>query len=181
MAYRLTHNLKNILAVLLLSISLIVNANGQNDSTAAVNKGLGGHIKFGFNYHLQLQHIDVAPVIFYRLNDRVDVGVGLNYLYYYRNDKSENNSAFGTNIFTRVYFLKNFFLHLEYLYCNVPYRNDLNFEYRRVYITNLFSGLGYRQPITSKVDSYFLGLIDLTHRDESPYKNLIIVKLGISF
>ncbi|WP_028980112.1 hypothetical protein [Sporocytophaga myxococcoides] len=181
MAYRLTNNLKNILVILLLSISFIESAIGQNDSAASFNKGQRGHIKFGFNYHLQLKHIDVAPVIFYSLNNRVDAGVGLNYLYYFRNDDSENNSAFGTNIFTRVYFLKNFFLHLEYLYCNVPYRNDLNFEYRRVYITNFFSGLGYKQPITSKVDSYLLGLVDLTHRDESPYKNLIVIKLGISF
>src|SRR6478736_3667104 len=105
MAYRLTNNLRNILLILLLSISLIENVIGQNDSTAVIGKGSGGYIKFGFNYHLQLQHIDVAPVIFYRLNNRVDAGVGLNYLYYYKNDDSENNSAYGTNIFTRVYVL----------------------------------------------------------------------------
>jgi len=181
MTYCLINKLKNVLVVLFLSISARGNVFGQEDSIAAIDKGLKGHIKGGFNYHLQLQHVDVAPVIFYKLNNRVDAGVGLNYLYYYGKDHTENTSAYGTNFFTRVYLLKNLFLHLEYLYCNVPYRNDLNFEYHRVYITNFFSGIGYRQPLTSKVDSYLFALVDLTHRDESPYKNLIVVKLGISF
>ncbi len=181
MAYRVTNNLKNNLLILILSISFIGSAFGQNDSVVNINKSPGGNIKAGFNYHLQLQHIDVAPIIFYRLNKRVDAGIGLNYLYYMKSDNSESNSAYGTNIFTRIYFLKKFFLHLEYLYSNVPYRNDLNFEYRRVYIANFFSGLGYRQPLTSKVDSYLFALVDLTHRDESAYKNLVVVKLGISF
>lgn len=181
MAYHLTNNLKNILLIFVLSLSTLGCVFGQNDSIVNIDKGSGGNIKFGFNYHLQLQHIDLAPIVFYRINNRVDAGVGLNYLYYYRNNDSGNRRALGTNIFTRVYFLRNFFLHLEYLYCNVPYRNDLNFEYSRVYIANFFSGLGYRQPVTSKVESYIYGLIDLTHRDESPYKNLVVVKLGISF
>jgi len=166
----------------LLSVSLLAeSAFSQGDSIVSENNDGKRNIGFGFNYHLQISNLDVAPIVFYRLHKRLDVGLGLNYLYYYRKGERENTSAYGSNIFTRAYFVKDFFLHLEYLYSNVAYRNDLNFEFKRVYIANFFTGLGYRQPVTSKVDSYLSCLVDLTHRNESPYKNLIVVKFGMSF
>jgi len=182
MTYHLIPKLKEIFLILAFVLLSAGGVLAQEDSVGTGrDKDFKRNVKLGLNYHLQLHHIDVAPVAFYRLNNRVDAGVGVNYLYYYTKDEFKNTSAYGTNIFTRVYFLQNFFLHLEYLYCNVPYRNNLNFEYSRVYVTSFFSGIGYRQPVTSKVDTYLLGLVDLTHRDESPYKNLVVVKFGVSF
>lgn len=166
--------------VILFSLLSLHQVSGQQepDSDYNVNRGT---LKAGINYHLQIRHIDFAPVVFYRFNKGVEAGIGVNYLFNFSKDDLENTHVYGANVFARGYFLRNFFLHLEYLYTDVPYRNDLNFELRRVNIASFFMGLGYRQALTSKVDSYLFCLADLTYREESPYKNLLLLKLGLSF
>jgi hypothetical protein len=156
---------------------------GQNaeDSTHALKKNKLKYISPGFNYHLQISHIDVAPIISMRISSKVYAGGGINYLYYYRNSERVNKNSFGVNLFSRVFASKSLFAHVEYLYSNIPYRNKLIYEFDRVYVANVFIGGGYMQPISDSIRGYFTVLVDLTHSENSPYENKILFKAGLTF
>ncbi|MFN3404800.1 MAG: hypothetical protein ACK40G_11930 [Cytophagaceae bacterium] len=164
------------LVVLMLAIAINDIRAQDNSNCCSLSK-----VKIGLNYHLQLSHLDIAPVIVIPFSEKLHAGGGLNYLYYYRNSIRTNTSTIGFNLFTRIFPHKNIFTHLEYMYSNVAYRNEYVYEYSRVYIASLFAGGGYRQPFTDKLDGYLYLLADLTHRPESPYKNLLVLKAGITF
>jgi hypothetical protein len=135
----------------------------------------------GINYHLQISHFDFAPVIYYKIREKIYTGGGINYLYHFRNSQRKGKSSFGVNVFTRVFLHPNIFTHAEYLYADVAYLNQLVYEYYRVRKGDFFLGGGYRQPITEKTDAYLMILVNPNRTNESPYKNLILFKAGLSF
>lgn len=135
----------------------------------------------GFNYHLQVQHLDISPILAWNLTKRFQPGVGLNFLYYYRNSQYLHKTSYGVNLFARYYTTKSTFFHAEYLFANIPYRNELDYEYSRVYTADFFLGGGYRQPLSKKLYSYFTGLVNLTDKANSPFEDRILFKAGLTF
>lgn len=153
----------------------------QTASDTAVKPTVKEKISFGFNYHLQISHLDISPIVVFPLNKRVQVGFGLNYLYHYRNSTRVGKSSLGGNIFSRVFVHKNIYTHVEYLYSDVAYLNQLIYEFHRVKKADFFVGAGYRQPISDRTNGFLTLLVNLNHSEESPYKNLILLKAGITF
>jgi hypothetical protein len=154
----------------------------QNTSDTAANKKFSKeNISFGFNYHLQVSHLDIAPILVIPIKEKIYVGCGINYLYHYRNSLRKGKSSMGFNVFSRFFFMKNIYGHAEYLYSDVAYLNLLVYEYYRVRKADFFLGGGYRQPITDKTDAYLTLLVNLNHSAESPYKNTILFKAGLTF
>lgn len=135
----------------------------------------------GINYHLQISHIDFAPVLVFKNDTRFEPGCGLNYLYYYRNSIRKGKSSYGFNLFTRYYLFPHIFLHGEYLLSDVAYLNQLVYEYHRVRKADFFAGAGLKQPVTDKTDAYLTILVNVNHSPESAYKNLILFRAGITF
>src|SRR5690554_6123712 len=87
----------------------------------------------GINFHLQLSHLDLSPIFIFPLTEKIHLGGGINYLYYYRRGHERSGtSSYGLNLFSRYYITKHIFAHAEYLYFNTAYRNNLTFNYHRI-------------------------------------------------
>ena len=150
-----------------------------NDSVS--KKSFKKLIRPGFNYHLQISHLDIAPFVGIALTDRIQTGAGLNYLYHYRNSIRKGKSSFGFNLFSKVFITPRIFTHVEYLYSDVAYLNQLIYEYTRVRKADLFIGGGYIQPLSDNLVCYLMALYNINHSNESPYKNRVLIKAGIMF
>jgi hypothetical protein len=137
--------------------------------------------ELGLNYHLQISHADFLPVLNYKFNRYLDAGVGGQYVYYFRSTQRDGKSSYGFNVYSRIYPVKSLFVHAEYLYSNVPYINKRIYEFERVYVSNFLGGIGFRQPITDRVDTYFTGLFDFTHSENSVYGSKILFRIGVTF
>jgi hypothetical protein len=169
------------LLMVIIFCAFTATAFSQSTGDPTLKKISAQNISFGFNYHLQISHLDIAPVLILPVKEKIHAGFGLNYLYHYRNSIREGKSSLGFNFFSRVFITKNIFGHAEYLYSDVAYLNVLVYEYYRIKKADFFIGGGYRQPITDKTDAYLTLLVNLNNSDESPYKNRILFKAGLTF
>lgn len=158
-----------------------LNIFAQSASDSLPSKTFRNKPAFGFNYHLQISHLDIAPIVVIPIHKRVEMGFGVNYLYHYRNSIRLGKSSIGANIFSRVYVNRNIYSHVEYLYSDVAYLNKLVYEYTRVRKADVFLGAGYRQPVSDKIFAYLTVLVNVNQLPESPYKNLILFKAGLTF
>lgn len=169
-----------IIIVLQFTLFSILVSNGQSDS-ASSGKSFKSRISPGINYHLQLSHFDFSPVVYIDLTERIQLGGGINYLYHIRNIERKGKSSFGVNLFSRAFIHPQIFTHIEYLYSDVAYLNLLIYEYHRVRKGDFFLGAGYKQPISEKTDAYLMVLVNPNQTKESPYKNLVLLRAGLSF
>ncbi|MBX9851818.1 MAG: hypothetical protein K2X86_08675 [Cytophagaceae bacterium] len=115
------------------------------------------------------------------MTNRIQTGIGLNYLYHYRNSIRKGKSSFGVNIFSKVFITPKIFTHAEYLYSDVAYLNQLIYEYTRVRKADIMVGGGYMQPLSDNIVCYLMALYNINHSTESPYKNRILLKAGLMF
>ena len=168
-----------IIIILLTLPEVSTFAQGESDSTE--KKFLRNNIFFGFNYHLQISYLDIAPIVEVSINKKIHVGAGVNYLYYYRNSLRIGKTSIGANVFTRIFFTKNVYNHVEYLYSEVPYLNKLIYEYHNVKKGDFYVGGGYKQPFSNRIHGFFTLLVNLSKTPESPYNNLILLKAGATF
>lgn len=138
-------------------------------------------VKTGFSYHLQLNHFDFSPSLLLIPSEKMEVGLGVNYLYYYRMNQWKGKSSFGFHTFARYFPYEKIFLQGEYLLMQVPYRKHLDYTYTKVSVATMLIGGGYRQPFTEKLNGYLYFLVDLHRIDLSAYNSKILIKAGISF
>ncbi|HEX8546824.1 MAG TPA: hypothetical protein VF691_07665 [Cytophagaceae bacterium] len=162
-------------------LSAQVFSQASIDSTFKSNEPASITINPGFNYHLQFSHLDLNPTLSCHLKPWLQPGLGLNYLYHYRHSERKGTSTLGFNVFTNLYINKFIYAHAEYLFSNVAYLNKLDYKFTRVNIVNYFVGVGYRQNISNNDYAYLSLLFDLTHTDNSPYKNKFLLKIGFTF
>jgi hypothetical protein len=125
--------------------------------------------------------INVAPVIGYRLND--DLGLGLGPIYTYVKDKSwqpdYETSMYGGRLFGQYRFLENFLAYSEYQVLNAEVRDDFTYKLVRRNIPSLFVGGGYIAPIGRNSSFMIMGLWDLIEDPYSYYQNPVI-RLGFN-
>jgi len=113
-------------------------------------------ITFGtYNY------INVAPILAYRLNDRISVGTGLNY--FYIKDPFFQGSLLGGRLFAQGMVYRTFFAHAEYEL--VDLRDNFSV---------ILAGAGYRQMFSERAGIDLMVLFDLNQNGRSFYQNPVI-------
>ncbi|HET6245711.1 MAG: hypothetical protein H0V01_04175 [Bacteroidetes bacterium] len=138
---------------------------------------------FGGNFGLQFGNetvIDLSPLVGYRLTDKLSAGAGITYMYYRLRVPSVDFSTniYGGRLFGRYFFLDNLFGHVEYEILNLEVFDIGNV--RRVEVTNILVGGGYRQHLGGRTFINILALWNINQSEYSPYRNPII-RMGIGF
>ncbi|MBK7910954.1 MAG: hypothetical protein KA193_12825 [Bacteroidia bacterium] len=141
---------------------------------------------FGGNFGLQFGTqtiIEIAPIVGYRLTDRLAAGVGGKYIYYrYRSAPFEySTNMYGGSVFARYNILENLFAYTEYEILNLDAPDPLNpYRLRRTNVTSVFVGGGYRQMLGNNSSLNLMLLYNLNESTNSPYQNPII-RIGFGF
>jgi hypothetical protein len=138
----------------------------------------GGNIGLQFG---NVTLIDVSPLIGYKINPRIGVGISPTYKYfayksYYIDNSDLKTNVFGASIFARAIVYQNLFAHAEYEYLTYNTKENIQAS-TRIYSTDFQSmliGGGYREPISDRAFMYILLLWNLNETIDSPYTNPII-------
>lgn len=106
-------------------------------------------------------YINAAPILGYRLTNRISVGSGLSY--FYINDPYFEGSLLGGKLFAQGMVYKTFFAHAEYEL--VDFRNNFSV---------ILAGAGYRQMFSERSGIDLMVLFDLNQNGRSFYNNPVI-------
>lgn len=142
----------------------------------------------------------LTPTIGYRFG-RVHAGLNGGYSFTHVNIKyvnfitkkdehyKLNSSNYSISVFSRLFFLRNFFLHAE------PEMNFFNqWEYRidyfitgkreykptRIKVPSILTGIGFVLPIGENVGLVVQGLYDVLQNPNSPYSGLPVIRGGFN-
>lgn len=128
-------------------------------------------------------YIEIAPIVGYKLTERLSAGIGLKYIYYkfkYNSTQSYSTNIYGGGPFVRFNVIEGLFLHAEYEILNLEVP-DINYrKYIRKYITSVFLGGGYRQMIGNNSSLDLLVLYNVNASMYTPYPNPVI-RVGFNF
>ena len=176
-----------VLALLLLIQPLLsseVFSQGEEDNLGVKDMKISDRIFYGGNLGLQfgtITFIDASPLIGYRLTDKLSLGTGISYMYYrekFPGFQEFSTSIYGGRLFGRYIIYKNLFAHTEYEVLNLE-SFDIN---RRINVTNILVGGGYRQHLGGRAYLNLLALWNINETADSPYRNPIIrMGIGIGF
>jgi hypothetical protein len=171
-----------ILIFLILTLPLCPLKVFSQDGGAVKDLPFTERIFFGGNFGLQfgtITFIDISPLVGYLLTDRLSAGTGITYMYYrekFAGFQEFSTSIYGGRLFARYLILKNLFAHTEYEVLNLE-AFDLG---RRVNVTSVLVGGGYRQQLGGNVYLNLLALWNINETAYSPYRNPII-RMGVAF
>ncbi|MBI3232938.1 MAG: hypothetical protein HYZ42_02675 [Bacteroidetes bacterium] len=160
--------------IVILLFAFTQSANSQTDSQ---NYFLKIH-SIGFDYQLQINHLDVSPQLWIMKKDKIETAVDLHALYYYHNSDRVKKMAYGAGLTLRYNFTQNFYSQLSYQNLNIPIRQTLDMSFGRAWKADFLLGLGYKQSITNKCTAQLTALYNLNYKAYSPYESNIIVKAG---
>jgi hypothetical protein len=181
--------IRRLLATLLLGfLATLLNAQPAPQPLPAVGAGerFRDRLFFGGNFGLQFGTqtiIEVAPIVGYRLTDRLAAGVGGKYIYYrFRSAPFEySTNMYGGSVFARYNILENLFAYTEYEILNLDAPDPLNpYALRRTNVTSVFVGGGYRQLLGTRSSLNLMLLYNLNESTNSPYQNPIL-RIGFGF
>lgn len=134
---------------------------------------LGGNLGLQFGSQT---YIDVSPLLGYRVNDKLSVGVGATYIYYRLKEAnySYSSSIYGGRMFARYFLYENFFAQFEPELLNMEVYNTNSNEYYRKNIFSPFIGGGYIQKFSEYSGIYIMLLYNINDTPDSPYQNPVI-------
>ncbi len=141
----------------------------------------GGSIGLQFGDYAYIQ---IAPILGYKITDRLHSGIGLNYTYYKYNDKYYNykyeTSIYGGSIWSRYFIWNNLFGEVNWEVLNMEVPNEINSNRTiRDNVMTLMIGGGYAQPIGGNSALLLRALWDVIEDPNSPYMNPIF-NIGVS-
>ncbi|MBS1783743.1 MAG: hypothetical protein JSS78_11810 [Bacteroidetes bacterium] len=161
---------------------------------------VGGTIGFGMADNVIA--FNVAPMIGYRITDKLAAGFGFGYQYFrqkdalYLQDLNGHGSYFdfkanmiSGSVWVRYLILQKLFAHAEYehnFFTFDDYRYDqqgtgtIETFKQRLNVPCLLLGVGYRQPIAENASLYLMGFYDVLQRDFSPYRGGIQPRIGFT-
>jgi len=141
---------------------------------------LKDRLLFGGSMGLQfgsVTAVQVAPMLGYKVTDRLVAGYGINYQYLdvksvYEGGPSYTSNSFGHGPFAQFFVLDNLYLTGEFLALNTEYIDPISQEVSRGTIPHLFVGAGYVNQLGG--NGYIgIGLkFDLIQDRRSPYYQL---------
>lgn len=173
------------------------NDKGAFDPSRLV---VGGTLGFGMGN--RVLSFNIAPIVGYRITDKLAAGVGFGYQYYRQSDFFEivnynTNEVFyrdftasmmSPSVWARYLILDKLFAHVEYEHHFFRFDN-----YRFNYINNgvdkfkerlnvpcLLVGAGFRQPLGSNASMYMMGFYDVLQNEYSPYRGSIQPRIGFT-
>lgn len=176
---------------IVITFILFLSANSQIKSqalrdfnpNASVSNKLNDRIWIGGNVGLQFGSqtlVQIAPLVGYRLTDKLMVGVTGNYIYYKVTNPDYSSSIYGGGLFGRYFVIENLYLHSEYEVLNMEVPNIYGSGYRRTNVTSVLVGGGYRQWMSDRAGVDLMLLWNINQSIYSPYSNPII-RMGFIF
>jgi opacity protein-like surface antigen len=160
---------------------------------------VGGTLGFGMGDNTLA--FSIAPVIGYRITDKLAAGIGFGYQYYKQKDFFEvpdlftnevhyydyKASMISASVWARYLILDKLFVHAEYEH-NFFSFNDYHYNSsggiepfkERLDVPSVLLGVGYRQPISENASMYIMAFYDVLQREYSPYKGSIQPRIGFT-
>lgn len=130
----------------------------------------GGNL--GFNIFQNYLFLDLAPIVGYRVTEKLGAGIGLRYSLIRNLTTKENWSNYGGSVFARYKVIPQIFLHTEFEALR-SYNYDLlspNYGDRAMAYM-WFAGAGYSTGGGSGVNFSLMLLYDFIDHVNSPYQN----------
>ena len=149
-------------------------ANDKNDKVY-----YGGYADFAFGKY---SYFGIEPVIAYKLLPKFSIGGKISYEYFKNKNYSptKEGSNYGVGVFSRLRIARRFYAHVEFSEMNYKLFND-NGDKNREWISFLYVGGGFSQPITKNTSINAQVLWDVLQNDDSPYKTVEpIFSVGIA-
>tara|TARA_X000000950_G_C13782364_1_gene605689 strand:- start:380 stop:964 length:585 start_codon:yes stop_codon:yes gene_type:complete len=139
---------------------------------------------FGFNISNGLMYFEIAPILGYKVNDKLSAGVSGKYLYWGPTDKGSpflSYKYYGGGLFSRYKLTNSIIASAEYELLNVQDLNPISGSYGERTFSNVFLlGAGYTNEIMNNVNVQLFLLYDIIDDPNSPYRyNYILGPNGI--
>lgn len=180
MKYRISMTI--VTCLLLMNMVAIAQDNKKQPVKFTDRLFTGGSI--GLQFGTQTM-IEASPIIGYKITENLAAGIGVTYQYYRLNYYGNilKTSIYGGSIFTRYYFLQNFFLHCEYEALNMEtaFFDPKYFYHKqdRYWAGSVLAGGGYRQFIGETSSFNIMILYNFNDTPYSPYASPLIFRVGI--
>lgn len=181
------------LILVLLAVNSLQAQSRKGDSYDNSLKGtplkerivVGGGL--GMSFGSQQDFLSIAPLIGYRVTERMMLGTGFTYRYtkYKYYSPAIKLIDYGVNPFARYTVFNGFFLQAEYEYLNYEFPKTAT-ETVRLGYNSFLAGGGFIQPIGDKAAFYFTALYNFSYQQAqqgqySPYTTPLILRGGITF
>ena len=142
----------------------------------------GGYANFSFGKYTI---IGIDPLIGYKLLPKLSIGGKLSYEYYKNKNYSptQEGSNYGIGAFTRLRIARRFYAHVEFSEMNYKIHQSVE-ESNRQWISFLYVGGGFSQPITKSTSINAEILWDVLQDSDSPYKTvepIFSIGIGVGF
>jgi hypothetical protein len=152
----------------------------QIPKPAKTKPPLADRLFFGGNLGLSfgdVTHIDISPLIGYKLTPQLIAGLGITYQYFQDNNYTPvyKNNVYGGRLFGRYYTRIRVFLHTEY---ETLRYDDYYDPSRKITENNIYVGGGYTQAIGGRAGFEILFLYNLNESPYSLYSNPIF-RMGV--
>lgn len=139
-------------------------------------------------------HVDISPMVGYRITDRFSAGIGLSYQYYKYPAYNIKTSIYGGKIFASYTIIKDLgniiplgenmggiMLHAEAEGLNLEKRVFyLSNDNDRVWVFSPLAGIGYSLPIGNRSFLNIYLLYNFNEGQDSPYDNPVF-RLSLQF
>lgn len=143
----------------------------------------GGFIGASFG---DIEYVEIAPLVGYRITPQFGMGLGL--LYRYRKDtryyEDFTSTDYGANLFARYYVTSGLFLQGEYDYTDYEYLADLDTGATgRDTYDALLAGVGFNTAVGRGAGLYVLALYDFSYDENDPYRlydSAVQFRIGVS-
>jgi hypothetical protein len=141
-------------------------------------------VNFGGNFSLRFSEetlIEVSPLAIYNVNERLQVGPGITYIYYRAKYSNFNysSSQYGGRLFGRYTVLDNIFTQAELEILNLGVRNQD--ENGRFTVVNPLVGGGYSQALGERGSVFVTVLYNLDYiESRSTYGSPFVFRVGFS-
>ena len=145
----------------------------------------GGGVGLSFG---DVDYIEIAPMIGFKLTPRTHLGVSL--LYRYRDDDrydpSLTTSDYGGSVFARYFPLGGLFIQGEYEWVNYEYVSfdGLSYRHDRQGDSNVLAGGGFSQSMGNHASFFISALYNLNYDGDDPfepYDSPWVVRVGVGF
>ena len=139
----------------------------------------GGYFNFAFGKYTI---IGIEPLIGYKLLPKLSVGGKISYEYFKNKNYSptREGSNYGIGAFTRLRIARRLYAHVEFSEMNYKLFSSAD-DSKRQWISFLYVGGGFSQPITKNTSVNAEILWDVLQNKNSPYKTVEpIISVGVA-